>query len=256
MAQQEDPKPRISSTAGAPRGFTGWAGAARPAAAGAALVISAGELAATTNPARATPMTRATASTAAAGATGRRRATGSRPAASRSRPDARGTARDVATPYHARALMIPVSPATGTAQAAGSRPIATAARDSTRKSATSHSAERSGGRVRHQPLTVAPWLSTSANRISAGSAPRNGQENGSRATPNVTVTSGDISSPAHRVRMAPEPSRTAGRGRACPRGHASQARAASRTLRPTTRPARASAKCGQVPPKPNSHLRS
>ena len=56
--------------------------------------------------------------------------------------------------------------------------------------------------------------------------------------------------------MAPEPSRTAGRGRACPRGQASQARAASRTLRATTTPASARTKRGQVPPKPNSHRRS
>ncbi len=195
-------------------------------------------------------MTSATDSTAATGAIG------IRPVGRQKRPAAPGTASDEATPYQARALTIPASPVTGTAHPAGSRPITTAARESTRKSATSHSAERSGGRVRHHPLAVAPWLSSRANRISAGSAPRNGQENGSRATPNVSVTSGDISSPAQRVRMAPEPSRTAGRGRACPRGQASQARAASRTLRATTTPARARTKRGQVPPKPNSHLRS
>ena len=160
------------------------------------------------------------------------------------------------TPYQARALTIPVSPDTGTDQAGGSELITTAASESARKSATSQPAERSGGRVRHHQLAVPPWLSSSANRISAGSAPRNGQEKGSRATPNVKVTSGDISSPAHRVSMVPEPSRTTGRGRTCPCGQASQARAASSTLRAITTTIRVNAKRGQVPPNPNSQRRS
>ena len=213
------------------------------------------ELSANTKPARATPITSATASTAATGAIGIGRA------GRQSRPTGRlwrlwRPAREEATPYQARALMIPARPATGTAHPGDSRPITTAARESTRKSARSHSAERSGGRVRHHPLVAAPWLSSRANRISIGSAPRNGQENGSRATPNVSVTTGDISRPALRVRTAPEATKIAGRGRACPPGQASQARAASSKLRATTRPARASAKRGQVPPNANSHRRS
>src|SRR5450631_3621578 len=177
--QHDEPNPSISSTASPGPGFAAGAGAgagraalAAAAPAGAAVVSCACGPAATSKPARATPTTNTTASTAAIGAIGTQRTgTGSRLAA-------RGTARDAVTPYQARALTIPVSPDTGTDQAGGSELITTAASERARKSATSQPAERSGGKVRHHQLAAPPWLSSSANRISAGSAGRNGQEKG------------------------------------------------------------------------------
>src|ERR1700742_1850382 len=147
----------------------------------------------------------AMASTAAIGATGMRRVAAERQwgvgaggglSAAACAPGAMlrdlvsGLVSDVVTPYQARALTTPTSPATGMAHPAGTRLISNAAADRAANSASSQAAARSGGSVRHHQLAALPWLSSRAYSISTGSTPRKGQENGSRATPNVSATSG------------------------------------------------------------------
>src|SRR5262249_32641906 len=67
---------------------------------------------------------------------------------------------------------------------------------------------------------------------------RKGQENGTSATPNISVTTGDITSPTSTVSTAQDTSEAMnrGHGRPCsPRGHASMMSMASPAERPTTR---------------------
>ncbi len=167
-----------------------------------------------------------------------------------------GLVSDVVTPYQARALTTPTRPATGMAQPAGTRLISNAAADRTRNSASSQAAARSGGSVRHHQLAALPWLSSRPYSISTGSTPRNGHENGSNATPNVSATSGDSRSTAQMVSTMLDPSSRVARGRASSRGQASQASTASSTLRAATIASRVSMNRGQVPPSPNSQRRS
>src|ERR1700761_4038312 len=277
--QQVEPNPRISSTGGGP------AATARTDAGCSLLPARAPpwprwcEAEATAKPARATPRTRAMASTTASGATGRRRVTpdrrrgrlsaaaaglraagGLRAAAcgpgAGLRDRVSGLVSEVVTPYQARALTNPVRPATGRAQPAGTRLISNAAADRARNSATSQAAARSGGSVRHHQLAALPWLSSRPYSTSTGSTPRNGHENGSRATPKASATSGDSRSTRQVVSAALDPSSSPARGRASARGQASQARTASSALRAATTASRVSTKRGQVPPNPNSQRRS
>src|ERR1700761_6189681 len=289
--QQVEPNPRISSTGGGPAA-SGRTDAGFSPAPGPALPwpCSCGG-GATAKPARATPRTRAMASTTASGATGRRRVTpdrrrgrlgaagagrgaagGLRAAAGLTAADGlraaacgpgaglrdrvSGLVSEVVTPYQARALTNPVRPATGMAQPAGTRLISNAAADRARNSATSQAAARSGGSVRHHQLAALPWLSSRPYSTSTGSTPRNGHENGSRATPKASATSGDSRSTRQVVSAALDPSSSPARGRASARGQASQARTASSALRAATTASRVSTKRGQVPPNPNSQRRS
>jgi len=72
-----------------------------------------------------------------------------------------------------------------------------------------------------------------------GTAARKGQENGSSATPNISVTTGDITSPTSTVSTAQDTSEAMnrGRGRLCspPFGQASMTSTASTAERATTR---------------------
>lgn len=81
----------------------------------------------------------------------------------------------------------------GTASGGGSAVLTAAAAVSTANSASSHHTAEAGGRVRHQVPASPAWLSGSAISSMAGSRARNGQEKGRMATPNVRLTSGDIS---------------------------------------------------------------
>ena len=104
-----------------------------------------------------------------------------------------------ASPYQARALTIPVTAATPSAAAVPRCAMTAAPADSTRKLANSQSTERSGGSRRHQATITPPWLSAAAMPSMIGNAARNGQENGSTATPNASVTAGESSSQASAV---------------------------------------------------------
>jgi hypothetical protein len=126
-----------------------------------------------------------------------------------------------AAPYQARALTRPASPVTATAAATGRLEIAAAASDSTTKLASSQPTARSGGRVRHQEPSRPPCASGIKISSMAGSAARNGQENGSSATPNSKVTTGDSSTLATMVKMTKRPNVAPQRGLGSWRGQAS-----------------------------------
>src|SRR5215469_10879561 len=155
-----------------------------------------------------------------------------------SRPDASpDRAAAPVSPYQARALTKPASPAIGTALVTGSAAMAAAAAVSTANSVSSHPAAPGVGRVRHQVSATPAWLSGSAIRSMAGSMARNGQENGRMATPNVRLTSGDISRHAKTVTTSAPRRAAIGRGRVRPAGQASWTRAVFSTDRASSSPA-------------------
>ena len=82
---------------------------------------------------------------------------------------------------------------------------------------------RAGGSRRHQAWPTPPWLSTSAVLSMIGTAARNGQENVTRATPNISVTTGDITSPTRMVSTAQDTNefRKRGLGRPAAQGSSS-----------------------------------
>ena len=146
------------------------------------------------------------------------------------------------SPYQARASTIPASPATATTPGVSRRAIRAEDSDSTPKLATTHAAVPAGGSRRHQAWPTPPWLSATAVPSRMGTAARKGQENGSSATPNISVTTGDITSPTSTVSTAQDTSETMnrGRGRPCsppapPFGQASMTSTASTAERTTTR---------------------
>ena len=264
--QQVDPKPSTTSTAPLTRAGplaalalampAPWPGAVRSSLAATPTAVPPGPGANRTVPvkaSRAIPTTRASTITAASGAMGThvvrcrsasrasataRRATATDEAAA---PAAARTAA-VVSPYQARASTIPASPATATTPGVSRRAIRAEDSDSTPKLATTHAAVPAGGSRRHQAWPTPPWLSATAVPSRMGTAARKGQENGSSATPNISVTTGDITSPTSTVSTAQDTSETMnrGRGRPCsppapPFGQASMTSTASTAERTTTR---------------------
>ena len=80
--------------------------------------------------------------------------------------------------------------------------ITAAATVAAAKLPSSHSTARAGGSRRHQAVMSPPWLSAATMPSMIGNAARNGQENGSTATPNASVAAGDSSTQASRVSAA------------------------------------------------------
>src|SRR5580704_6069242 len=164
------------------------------------------------NASRASPTTRAITITAASGATGTQlvrwwNARLIRHSAARQCHGWGGLSTERLTaaavrPYHARASTTPASPATATTAGASRRVIRIEAADKKAKLASSHAAVRTGGRRRHQACPTPPWLRASAVPSMMGTAARYGQENGTRATPNISVTTGDITSHTSTVSTA------------------------------------------------------
>ena len=195
-----------------------------------------GVVPATTKTSRVAPMRRARAAAPASGDTG---AGSVRPlrCGRRAPPRPSSLVTAAATPYQARALTSPASPDTATAAAVGAALIATAAADSTTKLASSQPTARADGRVRHQDPVIPPCASAIRMSSMAGSAAKNGQENGSSDTPNSSVTTGASSTPATTVntmqRANVPPQRGAGRWR----GHASRIATVLTAARASTRAA-------------------
>ena len=267
--QQVDPKPSTTSTAPLTRAGplaalalampAPWPGAVRSSLAATPTAVPPGPGANRTVPvkaSRAIPTTRASTITAASGAMGthvvrcRSASPGGRnpdpPGTPRSRggcpPPRTPLAAAVVSPYQARASTIPASPATATTPGVSRRAIRAEDSDSTPKLATTHAAVPAGGSRRHQAWPTPPWLSATAVPSRMGTAARKGQENGSSATPNISVTTGDITSPTSTVSTAQDTSETMnrGRGRPCsppapPFGQASMTSTASTAERTTTR---------------------
>ena len=176
------------------------------------------------NMSRAAPTTRASTISPASGASGR-------PNSSLAGTDscARGCSRAEmpAMPYQTRALTRPVTPVTATAATVPRCAMTAAAADSMTTLPSSHSTERSGGRRRHQATFTPPWLSAIAMPPTIGSAARNGQENGSTATPNASVTVGDSSSHASAVSAMLDQKARLSRGARRSRGQASRSSSVS-----------------------------
>ena len=167
------------------------------------------------------------------------------------------------SPYQARALTTPASPATATMPGVSSCTISAEARDKTRKLAITHAAVRAGGSRRHHAWPTPPWLSATAVPSRMGTAARYGQENGSRATPNISVTTGDITSPTRTVSTAHDTTeiRKRGLGRAGAagsswRGQASWTRTASTAARASTSRTNTPVKSSQDWLNANSQRRS
>ena len=118
------------------------------------------------------------------------------------------------SPYQARASTTPASPATATMPAVSRCAISAEARDKIRNVAITHAAVRAGGSRRHQAWPTPPWLSATAVPSRIGTAARYGQENGSRATPNISVTTGDNTSPTSTVSTVQDTTEVRKRGRA------------------------------------------
>ena len=77
---------------------------------------------------------------------------------------------------------------------------------------SSHTTVLPGGSRRHHAWPTPPWLSTSVVPSRIGIAARNGQENGTRATPNISVTTGDITSHTSTVSTAHDTKEIRNRG--------------------------------------------
>src|SRR6516162_1178744 len=200
-----------------------------------------------------TPTIRARTISAASGANGR-------PNTSLAGTDsgARGCSREAipASPYQARALTRPVTAATPSAAAVPRCATTAAAADSTPKLASSHSTARSGGSRRHQATITPPWLSAIAMPSMIGSAARNGQENGSSATPNVSVTAGSSSSHASEVSARQDQNARLSRGAASSRGQASRSSAVSIAALTSSAAVTMAANPTQDPLSANSQRRS
>ncbi len=143
------------------------------------------------------------------------------------------------------------------------RAISAETADSSRKVEISQAIVGTGGSRRHQAGPTPPWLSASAVPSRIGTAARYGQENGSRATPNISVTTGDMTSPTRMVITAHDTTELAklGRGRAgTPRpdglGQASRSRTASTVARASTSARKTAVKPSQVWLNANSQRRS
>src|ERR1700678_4043862 len=93
-------------------------------------------------------------------------------------------------PYQARALTTPARPAAATTPAAGSRGSTTPSSEYSTKQTIAQPNAPPGGSRRHQVTVTPPWLSGTVMASRTGTAARNGQENGSTATPNTSVTIG------------------------------------------------------------------
>src|SRR5581483_7218013 len=260
-AQQDEPNPATSSTGWlrpAPGSFaTGWPRGRLPAAAGTWVVPSSSGTwfrEPSTKSTLVMTMTMAITSASASGAVGSQAGAGwwcrGRPGVGGGRSGAgtwgiaitvshasgygaraaawawapRGRATAAVTPYQARALSRPASPASGTAAAPLTPPMRAAASDSTMNSVSSQPTAAAGGRVRHQPPARPAWLSGTAISSMAGSIARNGQENGTIATPKVRLTSGDITTHANVVTASARPNAAAGVGVVSLAGQASRTR--------------------------------
>ena len=118
------------------------------------------------------------------------------------------------SPYQARASTTPASPATATMPGVPRCAISAEAADKITKVAITQAAVIAGGSCRHQARPTPPWLSATAVPSRMGTAARYGQENGSRATPNISVTTGDMTSPTTTVSTAQDRTEVRKRGRA------------------------------------------
>ena len=204
-SQQDEPQPPTTSTASAiGRTDAAWpapppmTGPAPPLtlAAAALVPVFTGSWIVPVNISRTAPTARTMTMRAATGANGRLNST-----LAGTDSGVRGWILEAipASPYQARALTRPVTAATPSAAAVPRCAMSPAATDSTRKLASSHSTARGGGSLRHQATITPPWLSAIAMPSMIGIAARNGQENGSTATPNASVTTGESSSQATEV---------------------------------------------------------
>src|SRR5580693_2576026 len=244
--QQLDPKPSTTSTA--PLGLAAvtvllgppWSDSrdgispAVSSALATTSLVSWAKLTVPVKASRVTPTTRAMTITAASGATG-----------------------------------TPASPATATMPAVSRCAISAEARDKIRNVASTQAAVRAGGSRRHQAWPMPPWLSAAAVPSRIGTAARYGQENGSRATPNISVTTGDNTSPTRTVSTMQDTTEVRKRGRARLgiagsgwtaesgwRGQANWIRTASTAARTTTSTTSTEAKPSQDWLNANSQRRS
>ena len=141
--------------------------------------------------------------------------------------------------------------------------ISAEARDKIRKVTTTHAAVRTGGSRRHHAWPTPPWLSATVVPSRMGTAARYGQENGSRATPNISVTTGDSTTPTRTVSTAQDPTEVMKRGFGRPgapgsawRGQASWIRTASTAARASTSSTSTAVKPSQDWSNANSQRRS
>src|SRR5580693_5825124 len=162
-----------------------------------------------------------------------------------------------------RASSTPASPATATMPAVSRCAISAEARDKIRNVASTQAAVRAGGSRRHQAWPTPPWLSATAVPSRIGTAARYGQENGSRATPNISVTTGDNTSPTSTVSTMQDTTEVRKRGRvrlgtagSVWRGQASWIRTASTAARATTSTTNTVVKSSQDWLNANSQRRS
>ena len=202
---------------------------------------------------RATPTTRASVMNATIGANGR-------PNSTLAGTDAglRGCTRAAipASPYQTRALTMPVTAATPSAAAVPRCAMTAALADSTRKLPSSQSTERSGGSRRHQATITPPWLSTAAMPSMIGNAARNGQENGSTAAPNASVTAGESSTQASPVSAMQDQKARPRPGARSSRGQASRSSAVSTAALTSNTVSMTPANPSQDPLSANSQRRS
>src|SRR5579872_7402096 len=197
------------------------------------------------NVSRATPTTRPMTTTTATGATGIQ--------------VKRGTfavATAVVTPYQARALSSPASAATGRNPAALSCGEIAATADSTTNPPSSQATALAAGSLPHQAGPSPPWLSRIALPSRIGTTARNGPENGTSATPNITVTTGDSTSHTSSVSIAHEANTAPKRGCAMPFGQLRNTNTASTAARAASSPISVSVKPSHDSPNVNSHRRS
>src|ERR1700733_3683822 len=116
--------------------------------------------------------------------------------------------------------------------------------------ASSQAAVLAAGSRRHQARSTPPWLSISALPSRIGTAARNGQENGTSATPNMSVTTGDSTTHTSSVSTAHDQNAVmnlgAGTGSwsAASAGQARRIRTASRADRATSTPTTMARKAG------------